>query len=784
MKRSQRIISLLLALVMLAGIAAGCGKTGSGETEEFITRGEWITMLGQQFGMDEYTSDESFFQDVTQEDDIYPYVQACTEWGVLNVDDGSSFRPSEIAKVEFAIECGLRAADIEIEDDSLLEYAVKRGILPDKSYMSAGAKLDRTAATAILAWVLEECLSAPFEECVDIDFADDVVLMNSEEEIYPVEENLYYTKENPEQLESGTVAIFPGDKDNPDGVAKKVVDIYTDESENYVVVTEEPDIDEFCENVEIAVTAIPKVEDIQVAEGVTLRTGAEGMCLDEGNEYFVSKLTTVNGVKAENKGVNFGLDINFTKGTIKPNTDWENLFGKGGKVSVSGEEAYTYRAGLTDEAGQLFEKTSIIPDKNLIGEDPYDNTEAINEYKAGLINIDELKEELNLSADQQEKDVSCMTNKFTGGYEIVGSLNVKNLYVQPEFKLKKVAGIPTGLKSFEITINYEVSSSLALKGKLSEELTVCTIPIPVASTGVTVDLKLSLFADLNGEIKVTATVTNMTKTVYEDGKTKKMSDKSSELGCESAAKLEFGPKFAVVVRFMGIGIVDADVKCAVRIKASADMSYKTEYTETDDSIKITRKTELGYSIKGFVPIISLGIGNSKDTLANKLRLKFSWEVVGEKQAYHFILLEKELTIWEDEHILAILKDDRVDTILDKNEDVTDEAKSSTDSQQQTSTWGDYLTIDRYYVSLAPNESKSVAVTNIPAGYTAEDLIWEISDTSVATVHGGMIVGGTDGGTTVLTVRTADGVYSAQCTIVVLVDSSDVEFVPLGDYGAI
>lgn len=781
MKKLKRMIALIMSVVMLLTTLAGCGGIAKEKTDVFVTRGEWITMLGQQFGMDEYVSDDSFFQDVTQEDDIFPYVQSCVEWGVLGTDDNKTFKPNDIARVEFAVECGLRAANITPEDESLLDYAVERGILPDGSYMSIGAKLSKSVAEMILEWALEECLTAPFEEHAEVKLADDVVLLNQENGIEQVEENVYSTKENPEQFKPGDTVIMPGDAYNPDGVAKKVTDVYKDADGNYVITTEEANIDEICENVDVAVTAIPAIEDIQVEEGVTLSTNAESARASQ-EEYCVSRLANGgggmggrgSGAAQEKKGLDFGVNINFTKGTIKPNMNWSSLFGKGESVSISAEEAYSYRAGLTKDAGKLFEKSSVIPDRKFFGSDPYDNTEAIDAYKAGTIGLDELKKKLDLSADQHEKEIASMSNKFSGGYEVVGSLSVKNLYIQPQFQLKKVLGVPTGLKSFELTINYEVTASLAIKGKLSEELTVCTIPVPIASTGVTVDLKLALFVDVNGELKVAATVTNMTKTVYEDGRTKKLAEQSSSLKSEGVVQADAGPKFAVVVRFMGIGIVDADVKCAVRIKASGDMTLKTEYEETEDSIRITRQSVWGYGVDGFIPIISVGIGNSSGTLANKLRLNFSWVIVGEKKAYKFTLVDRaEIPIWEEEQVIPKTEETSLPTVDDE----------TPTNSRQNKPWIDYLTIDRYYISLEPNTSGTVTVTNIPAGYGAADLVWESADSEIAAVQGGMITGGTEGVTAVV-VRTADGVYMAQCTVTVTASSSAFEFIPLEDFATI
>ena len=455
---------------------------------------------------------------------------------------------------------------------------------------------------------------------------------------------------------------------------------------------------------------------------------------------------------ADVQGLNLSFDINFTKGTVGVKRSWPDVFGLGENVSFGGSSAYTTRAGLNPDAGQWFEKNAVIPDKTLFGEDPYDNTDDIEAYKAGSMTLDELKKKLNLTKDQYEKEVASMTNKFEGGYEVTGELSVKNLYVQPEIKFKKVLGIPTGIKYFSVEVNYDIEAGLKVSGELKEELTVCTMPVQVGPA--TVELKLVLFAELNGEIGVKAVISNNTKIEYDDGMTRKTAEKSSSLSAEASAQLDIGPGVKATIRLLGISAVDAEVKCAVRFKASAGVNYGTTYQETEEQIEIVRKTTFNYGVEGYVPIITAKVG-TKGTLANKLGLTFSWTIVGEKNAYNFhILPTKEIVIWEE-----------TQTIKKINEE--DEAEDMA--------FNEYLMISTYYVSAAEGETRVIEITNLPGGYEMSDVKWSTSDSSVATVSNGTIVA-TGTGSAVITVETTDGVYVAQCAVTVEDDS--ITFTPL------
>ncbi len=80
----RKIISLLLLFVLVANLLPlnGCGQE---EDAGAVTRGEWIAMLSEGFGMDSYTEDTPYYSDVTSGTDLFPYVQSAAEWDVLSI---------------------------------------------------------------------------------------------------------------------------------------------------------------------------------------------------------------------------------------------------------------------------------------------------------------------------------------------------------------------------------------------------------------------------------------------------------------------------------------------------------------------------------------------------------------------------------------------------------------------------------------------------------------------------------------------------------------------------
>jgi hypothetical protein len=77
-----------------------------------------------------------------------------------------------------------------------------------------------------------------------------------------------------------------------------------------------------------------------------------------------------------------------------------------------------------------------------------------------------------------------------------------------------------------------------------------------------------------------------------------------------------------------------------------------------------------------------------------------------------------------------------------------------------------VSLDRSTASLAVNAVLTLAATVTPAGATNQSVSWTSGSPSVATVNNNGLVTGIAAGTAVITVTTADGGYTANCTVTV------------------
>jgi len=77
--------------------------------------------------------------------------------------------------------------------------------------------------------------------------------------------------------------------------------------------------------------------------------------------------------------------------------------------------------------------------------------------------------------------------------------------------------------------------------------------------------------------------------------------------------------------------------------------------------------------------------------------------------------------------------------------------------------GKQLDLSSFREIVAIGESKTLTVENLNKNYSAQDLIWESSNPSIATVNQG-IIKALSNGDVIITVRTKDDLYYAECYV--------------------
>ena len=756
----KRLIAMLLVVATLLGMFSGCSEGHFRfDDENSITRMAWVTMLAETFGLDEYTSTDPYFSDVKANDEAFGLVQSSYEWGVLS-HLSKKLDKDDAANLEFVVSTAVFATGYDISGyegkndvKKALDFAVKNDIISSFADLNDWATL--ADCESVLAKARYAYLNKKIEPVENTVVNEQVNDLREEDNITQLGDGKYTISDMVPQV--GDVMIAPGSGDDMNGVAIKVESVQDNGDGTYTVQTVTPELHEVFDEVEFTDVIVPAVEDIVPAEGVTIVPNSGVNNTAASGNYGVVSLGGSGGQVTQLAGnkdhpLSFTVEVSFVKGTISMTPAFGDASATVSQL-LTGENAGTASPGL----GELFNKTSVFPDKTLFGKDAYSNEEAIQAYKDGIISAEQLKEELrSLQNDDGTEKIPNMTNEFKGGYDITGSISIKDLYLIPELKLKtkKIlgvdTGIPTGIEKFTLETNCTVEVGVTFKGSIEDELTICTIPVAIGGIG-TVDVKLILYMELNGEFAVKASVTNNCKSEFKDGKSKKVAQKTASLDLGVSASFEAGPGIQAVIKILAIHIIDVKVTAAILIEGSANISLSTTYDETDEALVVTRATTFKYGIKGYAPIVKLSIGYDKKTLANKLNFKFKITLVSKKAALSFdILPEKVYTLWEDK-----------ETIAKRIEDV-----GATDSTEATESGGTSagVSISSFFIRLDVGEKESIDIT-YPDGYSASDFTWTSSDKSVATVSNGVVVA-VGAGSTSVTAKSKDGKYVAVCAVYV------------------
>lgn len=137
MKKLKKIVSLVIAMIMVVSAFSGCGTkkvNTDDDTSKYITRGAWVEAIGTIWGMDEYNEKVPYFTDVPSDSEIFPYVQSCYEWNVISTDK-KEFKKDEVATLGFAVSSAtmiLSAADVDMTNEEILNKAVEYKILNEE----------------------------------------------------------------------------------------------------------------------------------------------------------------------------------------------------------------------------------------------------------------------------------------------------------------------------------------------------------------------------------------------------------------------------------------------------------------------------------------------------------------------------------------------------------------------------------------------------------------------------------------------------------------------------
>ena len=362
---------------------------------------------------------------------------------------------------------------------------------------------------------------------------------------------------------------------------------------NTVVETVQPTLEEIYKELNFAVSVVPDMNNIVTPEGVTVsfnKTSERAvLCntfssrdnMDFGDNIELMNLQSINMPSST-------FSFNFTEGKPEINAEWENAFGQF-VADVTREESADAQKGDV-EAFDMFQKSNVI-------------------YNA------------------DNRTISKIENKYSGGYNLSGYITIKDLCVDIEVTSKEESGVFDGIQSLRIDTDYTIETAINLEGELEEELTIASIPIAVPAVwGLVVNVEIILYSDINGEIEVKLAVVTENSISYYNNSVKKTTKTDLIPNFTAAASIEMGAGVAATLELFSIDITN------VKLKAGTKFDFTTEVQCIDRQVKNTTGLESyrgwywSVLVNNTAPVVTLELGTGSESL---LALNMKWQMVGE-----------------------------------------------------------------------------------------------------------------------------------------------------------
>lgn len=758
----RRVISLLLALALTIGIVplSACGSKDEGGT---VTRGEWIAMLSEMFGMDSYVEDAPYYTDVSAETALFPYVQSAAEWEVLSVFPRGELEPDKAVTREevgstAAIAAGCKVSDDQFDgkgkfnSDVSIDFAVQYGILENDKGLSrkmteeeCQAALDAARNAYLNTPVTEKVSVTKDENVVDLtDLSPDALQLDMDQVRIPTGASGGVTQDATGELKAsvdtgngivevgvGEVFVTAPTAEHPTGVAYKVSSIEEIDGE-IVFTTETPTLYDLYEELDVHTTVQADASNIIWLVGGGSSVSAQGASSEGGDTYHVELLSNQPGkyqaipLDTHNFG-GFSKHFEFGNGSFQKNSSNHNSSAIG-----SGEGA------------QALAKSNYV----------YEGPPSVDDF--------------NGSTDSWSKNLE-IDNQFSGGYKISGDISINALTVTTEIEYKRTRwfNIPYGVEYASVKLDSSISSSLILEGNLSERLHIATVPIPIAATGLSVGIDLYLYADANGSLVVGASLGSEAKAEYSGGRLKHTASSEANANVDANLEINFGAELAATLEALSIiKIVDVGVKAGGTVTASASISGSCKASEENGTAKLTYQEALKIQADLYVPTVNIYAGGS-GTLIGDLGLSGSWDIMTKgKGAMKINLADYEWVFWEE-------------TVLtDADGDIT--ASESTTAGEEDGVGAsdeDRLDLTAYVVTLN-GESKQLEL-ELADGEAAPAVTWSSEDPSIARVDDTGLVSPVSTGYTLITVSLqADPSVYVKCAVYVEeIGENNWEFLP-------
>lgn len=798
----KRILSLLLAVILLVSTLTSCSlqhftfdNGGDSETGEngitndgTLTVGQWLMMINDAFGMQSYISNTPYFENVPTSNPYFQTVQIAAEWDVVDCDeplDINTVLVWETALVTLVNAGGFVTEESNIEDK--ICFAIEKfDSTINKKWMSDSIQYQQ--AVVLLATAQEKWANKRYEDNIEnVSYNDNVVdLTDAVKTDYTVNGNqVAISAELVGEVKEGDVYVLQSQDDPLEYSYYKAEQISTINGVVYITNSgEDLELEEVAQEVKLQGTIIPTAENTVVCDG-------------NGN--------VIAGPQIVNQAYSGDEPRVELLGYTKTATSSKHTFKVGeNEVSLS----YNLNGALDMKIG--------VKTANLLGGDDYGKLNGEASFEISNL---EITRDFDYSVWSGLKSATLKVDYETKTkFGVSYSAKPIDAVAAPEYS----NGNGKFLTNFKRAILKDKDGLGAKTIASKKVIKVCSLNVYNAGVAkICLDVNLQIAVD--GSLSVTITQGGTTGVEYKNGNLRFVKKNSKSAQAELKAQVEltlgFGPGLYLIglkKQLIGLEVqmgVGADASVKMHL-ADAEMHLIEEMSFDDtpaedcevfntlsinastDAIQAVAesqggvyKAEAGVTVSLHIDtcfdvsvygILKFGLTDS--SYAAKFiggKVKLTCTVFSSKNAKFFSCHVDNwnwtggVTNWG-----AAANQDACTLQYKAFDEEPGATTAPTDSVETTEngdiTFGEFILLSDFRGEVAVGGKYCISVTQLPAGYSMSDIMYESADKSVASVNGQGVVEGVKGGSTTIAVRTRDGKHMAVITIAVVEDNK-VEF---------
>lgn len=750
----KRLIAILLCIVTIASsfsCLVGCSKS----EDAIITKGEWLALLTDGFGMYSYTNTEPYSNTVDAENEYFPYVQMAFEWDIINdknIDVNEKVTKGYLA--ETLVKCVGTVDTSEMSVDDILEYAVENNYVSFKyrgrtdsirhvtfkeASNSIGLSLEkwtnRTIETKETVMVGEEV----------VNFADGIL---TSEQVHVDEGNgtVMIPESAVSQLENGDTFIVP--KNNVDSTAAAYQVEKIEYKDGYAIITtNSASVENTIQDLKFSGSTEADLLNVPITDGL-------------GNVINATAIT--------------GTSYNVSK---KENINLSYLSNDEHKITSCSQMELGFEIDGLEVAGSVSDNSISFSIK---GEIPLDK----KGKKKVTVGKSYSIEDISLDYDW---DIEWF--KLKSAYAKLNYTTVDTTSISSKWEKEGAVDFDHRKKpTLANILNSEIRESAAAKG--AKTITICSFPIVNGGVGrIDVDIKAKI--SVTGSVELIVTTRNSNGIEYKNGNLRYIKAKSNDVDLNIKAKIEGTLYAGVSIKALKMNLLGIGFEAGIGVEFTAiahlvnSDNVEIDQMSVDGSGEVVEATvnsvqNITYEEKGKTLTAHVDVCGDITTYFI-LRFKFDddcaiAELLNGKTDKSGGVIKLEIEIFGKDNA-------RIDALCTHVEewkfiesctrkynsidDVEEEAKEGTATDSDANAESDEtLDIDTYFLNLLVGKTAVLDVTELPKGYKESDLIYSSSDTEVVTIDSNGKITAIKEGTAEVTVSIPNTSIEIKCSIVV------------------